>query len=203
MTKTRKSWYVSYHNMMTRCYNPKATFYPQYGGRGIIVCDAWKGVPEQFWCDMGDRPKGTTLDRIDVNGNYETNNCQWATNIEQARNKTNSVYIDYFGERVHINEAAERSGLSVRTIKDRIRTQGLSGDALFAVQMSDAERTKKAGIARRRKAEVICPTGEVVIIDNIQEFCKQYGLGDGNFSRVLRGLGSHCKGFTGRYLEAA
>ena len=199
----RPSWYSSYHNMMTRCYNPKAKFYAQYGGRGIIVCDAWRGVPEQFWFDMDDRPEGMTLDRIDVNGNYEPSNCKWATATEQARNKTNSVYIDYFGKRVHINEAAERSGLSVRTIKDRIHARGLSGDALFAVQMSDAERTKKSGLSRRRKAEVIYPTGEVVIVDNIQEFCRQHNLGDGNFSRTLHGHHAHCKGFTGRYLEAA
>lgn len=200
---TRPGWYSSYHNMMTRCYNPKAEFYPQYGGRGIIVCDAWRGVPEQFWCDMGDRPKGMTIDRIDVNGNYEPDNCRWATPTEQARNKVNSVYVDYFGERIHINEAAERSGLSVRTIKDRIRTQNLSGNALFSTQMSSTERTKKSGLARRRKAEIICPTGEVVIVDNIQEFCKLHNLGSGNFSRTLHGHFTHCKGFSGRYLEAA
>jgi hypothetical protein len=196
-------WKYSYQNMMTRCYNPNAEFYSIYGGRGITVCEQWKHNPKQFYADMGDRVSGLSLDRIDVNGNYEPSNCRWATASEQARNRNDSIYVLYKDKNVSVHEAAQLSGLSVRTIKDRIRAQGLSGDALFAVQMSDAERTKKAGIARRSKAEVICPTGEVMIVDNIPEFCKKHGLGNGNFSRVLRGLGSHCKGFTGRYLEAA
>jgi hypothetical protein len=77
----------TYRSMMNRCYNPNHKSYQDYGGRGVSVCVRWI---VDFWAfvdDMGDRPDGTTLDRIDPDGNYEPNNCRWATAVEQARNK--------------------------------------------------------------------------------------------------------------------
>ena len=144
----RPSWYSSYHNMMTRCYNKNIRDFYRYGGRGIKVCDAWKGNPSGFYMDMGHRPKGCSLDRIDVNGDYTPENCRWATNIEQARNRENSIKVNFFGYTMNIQTAALLSRLSVATIKDRMFKQKLSGDELFAKPMSDKERTKRSGAAR-------------------------------------------------------
>ena len=78
--------YYSWAGMKGRCLNPKDSTYHRYGGRGIKVCDRWMNYID-FLADMGERPEGKTLDRIDVNGDYELSNCRWATLEEQAANK--------------------------------------------------------------------------------------------------------------------
>lgn len=77
--------YRSWHMMKQRCQNPKCPSYDYYGGRGIRVCDRWQEF-ENFYEDMGVRPIGTSLDRIDSNGDYCLANCRWATQQEQALN---------------------------------------------------------------------------------------------------------------------
>jgi hypothetical protein len=97
-----------YRSMMDRCYNEKHKDYRNYGGRGITVCVRWI---VDFWAfveDMGDRPTGTTLDRIDFNGDYEPNNCRWATAVEQARNRRSKQTLLTPEERIERDKARQR-----------------------------------------------------------------------------------------------
>ncbi len=82
----------SYAAMMRRCLDPRDKSYPDYGGRGITVCKRWQGPKGflNFIADMGERPPSKTIDRRDVNGNYEPKNCRWATDHMQRMNKRNS-----------------------------------------------------------------------------------------------------------------
>lgn len=118
---TGRPEYQAWADMIRRCENPDAVEFKRYGARGISVCAAWRESFECFIADMGQRPEGLTLDRIDNDGNYEPGNCRWAGKIVQQRNRRANRFLDFQGERVTLAEAAERSGLNKGTIRGRLR----------------------------------------------------------------------------------
>jgi hypothetical protein len=104
--------------MMQRCYNPNANGYENYGGRNITVCERWRlGVGdltafECFLKDMGLKPTVRhTIERKDVNGNYNAENCVWATTIKQARNKRNSRMVVWKGKEMCLADACEMENI--------------------------------------------------------------------------------------------
>lgn len=117
--------YVEYHswvNMIQRCTNPNVYDYPNYGGRGITVCPEWRGREGfyRFREDMGDRPEGTTLDRIDNDGDYYRYNCRWANSDVQANNKRSNYLLTYNGKTQSVARWAKELGISYSTLYTRL-----------------------------------------------------------------------------------
>jgi hypothetical protein len=124
--------YKVWRTMKARCYSPNNLKFKNYGGRGITICPEWLNSFAQFISDMGRRPSEKhSIDRIDVNGNYEPDNCKWSTPIEQGRNKRNTHYLDTEWGLISIAEASEKSGVKIGTIHRRIK-YGFSGNDLFS-----------------------------------------------------------------------
>lgn len=107
--------------MIRRCENPKTFGFARYGGRGIRVCERWRNSFTAFLADMGERPSAShSLDRINTNGNYEPENCRWATRLQQNRNSRNNTLIEWNGETLCIAEWAERTGISKFVLSMRL-----------------------------------------------------------------------------------
>lgn len=111
--------YYSWSSMRGRCQQPNSTSYPRYGGRGIKVCARWQ-IFDNFLEDMGERPAGTSLDRIDLEGDYTPENCRWATGDEQARNKSNTRWFDHNGEKLCMKDYAKVLGISYAALSKRV-----------------------------------------------------------------------------------
>lgn len=119
-TGRRSKEYQCWLDMKQRCLNEECYAFPYYGARGITVCDRWKESFSAFLVDMGERPVGTTLDRIDNDGHYEPGNCRWATRAEQVANRGISRLVEVNGEMLPLKEACRRLGLNHKTVAGRI-----------------------------------------------------------------------------------
>lgn len=113
--------YSIWASMNTRCYNPNSRSYKHYGERGVKVCEEWKTFTNFYdWALGNGYREDLTLDRIDCNGNYDPQNCRWATTEMQCNNKRNSRFVTINGERHTLSEWSKISGVHRRTISDRI-----------------------------------------------------------------------------------
>ena len=120
--------YGVWRHMRERCNNPSNSHYKDYGGRGIKVCSEWENRFSAFqsWAIRSgydaSAPYGIcTIDRIDVNGNYEPGNCRWATAAQQAHNKRNNVFCEFGGENMSFQELSSRTGISASALYSRWR----------------------------------------------------------------------------------
>lgn len=120
--------YSVWITMKQRCYNNNATDYENYGGRGIVVCETWRDSFEEFkmWAyENGydeNASKGIcTLERKDVDGNYEPSNCKWTTMKEQSNNKRNNVFISFNGEIKTVSQLSQEYGVKYITLYNRIK----------------------------------------------------------------------------------
>lgn len=117
--------------MRSRCLNPRNRQYPQYGGRGIYICQEWIDSFEAFFADMGPQPNPThTLDRRDNSGPYSKENCRWATPKQQGRNTRQNVLLTFRGQTKTMIEWAEEYGMRHSTLRERLMSGKTTEDAL-------------------------------------------------------------------------
>lgn len=112
--------YWLWSRMISRCGNPKYKDYPNYGGRGIRVCERWKDFAS-FYADMGEKPPGMSIDRIENDGHYEPGNCRWATPIEQSNNRRSNHRVTINGVTQTISQWARQYNLHRHTLYGRIK----------------------------------------------------------------------------------
>jgi hypothetical protein len=132
--------YKIWQGMKERCFNTKHNSYPDYGGRGITVCERWMAFTH-FLADMGEPPQGTSLDRIDVDGPYCKENCRWATASEQQRNKRNANKLTFDGKTQSIWDWVEELGLDYELVRARLRL-GWSIDDALTVTFEEAKQQR-------------------------------------------------------------
>ncbi len=118
--KSKTPVYKIWSYMIKRCNNHKYQYYYDYGGRGIKVCDRWLKF-ENFYEDMGERPEGKSLDRIDNDGDYCKENCRWATRLEQNNNKRNNIILTLNGESHTLSDWGRILGIKHSTLNSRYR----------------------------------------------------------------------------------
>lgn len=123
----RTRQYNIWSGMKARCYNSNAEKYKVYGARGIKICDEWKNDFLNFynWTINNGYSDELSIDRIDVNGNYEPSNCRWATSIEQSRNKQNTLYYTIEGVKKPFREWCETYNVDYKTAHNRFKKCGI------------------------------------------------------------------------------
>ena len=122
--KSNTKLFAVWNAMKQRCYNPNNRSYKNYGGRGITVCQEWKEDFQTFydWAIANGYKKGLEIDRIDVNGNYEPDNCRWTTSKKNNNNRRNNVKIKIGREEHTVAEWSEITGIPRSTILERFRS---------------------------------------------------------------------------------
>jgi hypothetical protein len=186
--------YVTWSSIIRRCERKDIPEYKHYGGRGISICKEWRDSFEQFYKDMGNRPGPEySIDRIDVNGNYEPCNCRWATTKEQARNKRNNIIIEYKGEKKPLIEWAEIKGIKYNVLRDRLQRDKWS--------IKEALETPKG-----RSHSIPWAVNQYTIDDvfiktwnSIKEICEYYKVDRSCISEACTGKIKTSRGFKWRY----
>lgn len=119
--KHNTATYRAWRAMIQRCYDPCSDAYKYYGAKGVSVCERWLCSFSAFALDMGDRPEGMSIDRIDGNGNYEPSNCRWTSHVQQSRNRSSNRVLTFNGKTQTAVEWAEELGANPFTIYSRLK----------------------------------------------------------------------------------
>ena len=153
--------YQVWQGMKARCLNPSNKHYANSGGRGIKICNDWINNFNQFVQDMGERPKGYSIDRINNDGDYTPNNCKWSTKKEQQRNRRITKYVTIEGVKHLVCEIAEKYDFKWDTIVQRAKTAKTFNELVDKTRKVYKEGLALGGQAsgEKKKALTHCKAG--------------------------------------------
>lgn len=195
---TNSRLYGIWRGMKRRCNDPKVKAYPNYGGRGIKICAEWEADFETFknWAYANGYEENLTIERKDVNKGYCPENCKWATKLEQARNKRNSVRTyDVFGNERSIRDVVDGKKVSYSAIEDRLRKGWDIEAAIKIPKLTNKDRSKHV-------EQLSIETGEVIReYESVKEACREGGISYKALTRRCKEGGGEFKGYMWKYKE--
>lgn len=189
--------YSIWESMKTRCANPNHKSYVDYGGRGISVCETWGNSFTAFmeWAVENGYQDDLTLDRIDNGKGYSPENCKWSTAVEQARNRRTSTVITFNGRSCVLEEWAEMTGVSSRTISRRVKAGWVVEDALFLPE----RRIKRNRCTVAHNARPVIRLNDGAIFDTTFEAAQAVGIDNSSVVKVCKGKRGSTRGFVFAY----
>lgn len=139
---TRLPWYSNCLHMINRCYNTNNSRFIDYGGRGISVCEEWRYNPIEFgkWAVNNGYNHGLQIDRIDVNGNYNEDNCRWVTCVENMQNRRNTIYVSVKGSIMTLADACRAFSVNYSTVIKNARRKHISESKSFSFYIKDKSK---------------------------------------------------------------
>lgn len=135
-----------YENMKQRCYYPKDKAYKYYGGKGVIICDEWLNDKNKFfeWALNNGYQENLTIDRKEIDGDYEPDNCRWITHREQQSNRSNNVFIEIDGEIKTICQWSQETGIGFETLNRRLKNgEDINKDYFIKIKIDEKMKTLK------------------------------------------------------------
>jgi len=186
-----KKTYQCWADMRSRCNNERHSRYDRYGGRGISVCERWKSF-EAFKEDMGLKPDGLTLDRVDNDGNYEPDNCRWATYHDQNKNKETTTYYEFGGESHTIEEWADIIGMPRSTLSERVHRYKWRIERALTMPLQHKENIpddpEKAKFLPKLDQEAADEIREMHAEEglSLREIGRRFGISATSVSRIVR-----------------
>lgn len=141
----RSPTYQAWADMRSRCHNPNHKKFADYGARGILVCAAWRSF-KTFLADMGERPDGMTLERLDNNGRYHKLNCMWSPQSAQMRNQRRTILVTISGKTLCAKDWAKQLGISYTTVQQRVHRHGWDYIRALTTSVDPEWRLKNLGV---------------------------------------------------------
>lgn len=194
--------YSTWHGMRQRCLDPNSSHYKYYGERGITICDEWMNDYTKFydWCIANGATKELTIDRIDVNGNYEPSNCRWVDTIIQANNKNQNRFIEYNGNKLTIMQWSRKTGIKEATIRMRLDKYGYNVGEALGYEMHKTKQYDR--VNRRKPVEQYSLNGKFIKLwDSAQVASMSLGISIQSIRNCAIGVYKTGNGFIWKYKQ--